>query len=212
MVTLLVAATSFANINLQKYSMYLTAGTATAGKTIDVTLNMKNDKAINSWQTTVALPEGFTLSAAAASGTRYGETLPTITTTTNEDGTVTLFCELEEGVGMTGTDGAVATLTLSVDATVAAGEYKLTLKGATMIDVTDKVWTRTEDFETAITVEEATGIPGDANGDGEVNGADIQAILNLVGAGSNDPAGDANGDGEVNGADIQAVLNIIANS
>lgn len=189
--------------------MYLTAGTATAGKTIDVTLNMKNDKAINSWQTTVALPEGFTLTAAAASGTRYGEELPQITSTVNEDGTVTLFCELDEGVGMTGTDGAVATLTLSVNATVAAGEYMLTLKGATMIDITDKVWTRTEDFETAITVEEATGISGDVDGDGQVTVADIDAILEIMLTGTNDPAGDVDGDGMVTVADIDKILDIM---
>ena len=120
MVTLLAAATSFANINLQKYSMYLTAGTATAGKTIDVTLSMKNANAITSWQTKLALPEGFTLAAATASGTRYGETLPTVTTQANEDGTITLFCEVDEP--MTGTDGVVATLTLAVAADVAAGD------------------------------------------------------------------------------------------
>ena len=208
MVTLLAAATSFANINLQKYSMYLTAGTATAGKTIDVTLSMKNANAITSWQTKLALPEGFTLAAATASGTRYGETLPTVTTQANEDGTITLFCEVDEP--MTGTDGVVATLTLAVAANVAAGEYKLALNGATMVDLNEKAWARTETVETAITVEEATGIQGDVNGDGIVSSADIQGVLNAIAASSNDPVADVNGDGIVSSADIQAVLNIIA--
>ena len=111
---------------------------------------------------------------------------------------------------MTGTDGVVATLTLAVAADVAAGEYKLALNGATMVDLNEKAWARTETVETAITVEEATGIQGDVNGDGIVSSADIQGVLNAIAASSNDPVADVNGDGIVSSADIQAILNIIA--
>ena len=55
-------------------------------------------------------------------------------------------------------------------------------------------------------------IKGDVNGDGKVNGSDIQAIINMI---VNELSfeecinGDVNGDGKVNGADIQSVINII---
>ena len=210
MVMLLTAATSFASINLQKYSMSLTAATATAGKTVDVTLSMKNDKAIASWATTLALPEGVTFVSATTAGTRYGEVTPAVTSQVNKDGTVSLMCEPD--AAMTGTYGAVATITLKVDATVAAGAYTLTLKGATLVDIADKTWTRTEDVEATLTVEEAQGVAGDVNGDGMLNGADIQALLNLIAAESTDAIADINSDGMVNGADIQALLNLIANA
>lgn len=157
----------------------------------------------------LALPEGFTLAAATASGTRYGETLPTVTTQANEDGTITLFCEVDEP--MTGTDGVVATLTLAVAANVAAGEYKLALNGATMVDLNEKAWARTETVETAITVEEATGIKGDVDGDGQVGVGDIEAVLVQMASETPDMVADVDGDGQVGVGDIEAVLVIMAN-
>ena len=59
-----------------------------------------------------------------------------------------------------------------------------------------------------VTVEDSA-IPGDVNGDGNVNGADIVAVINYVLA--DDIAGDVNGDGNVNGADIVAVINYVLN-
>ena len=52
---------------------------------------------------------------------------------------------------------------------------------------------------------------GDVNGDGVVNGTDIQAIINLIVAGEYDEKGDVNEDNVVNGTDIQEVINIIVN-
>lgn len=51
---------------------------------------------------------------------------------------------------------------------------------------------------------------GDLTGDDEVNAGDIQAMLNLIASGENNPAADLTKDGEVNAGDIQALLNIIA--
>ena len=56
-------------------------------------------------------------------------------------------------------------------------------------------------------------IPGDANGDGVVNAADIVEVVNYImnhpSEKYNDKAADANGDGVVNAADIVAIVNII---
>ena len=52
-------------------------------------------------------------------------------------------------------------------------------------------------------------IAGDVNSDGEVNIADINAVIDLILAGNSTAAGDVNGDGEVNIADINAVIDII---
>ena len=54
-------------------------------------------------------------------------------------------------------------------------------------------------------------IGGDVNGDGEVNIADVNAVINMS---LDSPAenGDVNGDGEVNIADVNAIIDIIINS
>jgi len=52
-------------------------------------------------------------------------------------------------------------------------------------------------------------LTGDVNEDGEVNIADINAVIDLILADNTTAAGDVNGDGEINIADINAVIGII---
>jgi hypothetical protein len=52
-------------------------------------------------------------------------------------------------------------------------------------------------------------IVGDVNGDGEVNIADVNAIIDVILGGEKLPAADVNGDGEINVADVNAELDII---
>ena len=51
--------------------------------------------------------------------------------------------------------------------------------------------------------------PGDVNGDGEVNIADVNAVIDLILSGRTSKPGDVNGDGEVNIADVNALIAII---
>ena len=50
---------------------------------------------------------------------------------------------------------------------------------------------------------------GDVNLDGEVNIADVNAVIDIMLTGSTDPNGDVNGDGEVGIADVNAVIDAI---
>ena len=59
---------------------------------------------------------------------------------------------------------------------------------------------------------EQPGIKGDVNGDGEVNIADVNAIIEMILGGVNESRGDVNGDLEVNIADVNAVIEIILKS
>ena len=54
-----------------------------------------------------------------------------------------------------------------------------------------------------------SAMPGDVNGDFEVNIADINAIINVILTGVENAAADVNHDGEVNIADINAIINLI---
>ena len=52
-------------------------------------------------------------------------------------------------------------------------------------------------------------VHGDVNGDGEVNIADVNVVIDAILADVNDPAIDVNGDGEVNIADVNEIIDII---
>ena len=53
------------------------------------------------------------------------------------------------------------------------------------------------------------GVKGDVNGDGEVNFAAVNAIIDMILSGNSEPNGDVNEDTEVNIADVNAVIDII---
>lgn len=56
-----------------------------------------------------------------------------------------------------------------------------------------------------------TELAGDVNGDGEVNIADVNAVIRMILSGSGDQAGDVNGDGEVNIGDVNTIIRLILN-
>ena len=55
----------------------------------------------------------------------------------------------------------------------------------------------------------AANTTGDANNDGEVNIADVNAVIDVILGGGSNAAADVNGDGEINIADINAIIDII---
>ncbi len=55
-------------------------------------------------------------------------------------------------------------------------------------------------------------VPGDVNGDGEVNISDISDIIDLILSGKVSDSGDVNGDGEINITDINFVIDMILKS
>jgi hypothetical protein len=52
-------------------------------------------------------------------------------------------------------------------------------------------------------------VRGDVNHDGEVNIADVNAVIDAILSGVQDITFDVNGDGEVNIADVNAIIDII---
>ena len=59
--------------------------------------------------------------------------------------------------------------------------------------------------------EPEPGIPGDVNGDGEINIGDVNALIDMILNSNQDKAGDVNGDGEVNIGDVNALIDMILN-
>ena len=60
----------------------------------------------------------------------------------------------------------------------------------------------------AVTVVKS-GLKGDVNGDGSVNIADINEVIDMILSGNFNAVGDINGDGSVNIGDINALIAII---
>ena len=105
-------------------------------------------------------------------------------------------------------------------ATISTGKTTNEMKAKSTYDGWDfeTVWGRNNDVNDGYpflrifhpdVIDSPDGQRGDVNGDGIVNGTDIQAIINLIVAGEYDANADVNGDGTVNGTDIQEVINII---
>ena len=64
-------------------------------------------------------------------------------------------------------------------------------------------------FGNIVGINEIQKLPGDVNGDGMVNIADINVIIDIILSGGSNTAADVNGDGVVNISDINAIINII---
>ena len=66
-------------------------------------------------------------------------------------------------------------------------------------------------FAQHIIISRGGNKPGDVNGDGEINIADVNAVIDMILSGSGDMSGDVNGDKEVNIADVNALIDMILN-
>jgi len=188
-----------AAINRANNYLYASNATATAGKTVEVTLNMKNSKTITVWQTELVLPEGITLVGAEATD-RWSEE---ITKNGNK-----LFSETETAVA--DGDGVIAKITLQVASTVAAGEYEIALSAIKMVSPEAGDIEKDENKVFKLTVEEPVGIKGDVDGNGSVGVGDIEAVLAIMAGGESTPAADVDGNGSVGVGDIEAILVIMA--
>ncbi len=90
------------------------------------------------------------------------------------------------------------------------------------VDVTDinktsffEVTTQTNKYQvkdvTDLYLPYLEGSTGDVNGDGEVNVADVNALVGMILSGDLQTAGDVNGDGEVTVSDVNSLIEMILN-
>ena len=176
----------FYNVPKSTATLYVPAGSVDAYKAADEWKNFGTIAAYSIPATSVALNKTETTLAVGAKEQLTATVLPEGAT--------------NKAVTWTTSDPAVATVDESgLITAIAAGTATIT---ATTTDGTDLT------ASCKVTVEDPA-IPGDVNGDGNVNGADIVAVINYVLA--DDIAGDVNGDGNVNGADIVVVINYVLN-
>ncbi len=135
----------------------------------------------------------------------------------NRYNTISNFLKIEPQDGETFEAGVNHRILLDLDAlggTDNVGTYPITIK---TIKFTLNKGGETGDHTLALKsfyshyslTSTPQGLTGDVNGDGEVNIADVNALINIVLAGETGANADVNADGEVNIADINAVINLI---
>lgn len=202
---------------LEAYKIYVTAAPGKTWETAELTLNMKNKTAIGTWRCTLELPAGVTFVSAELLTARVPEGYDAeFVATPNEDGTKVEFsCEGAAGVALTGTDGAVATVTVAIAGDAPLGDCIVNVKGAALYEPNGDGHNR-PDCEFTWTIEEGEApqpsVIGDLNGDEKVDIADAVTVLNLMAADMYNEAADMNNDNKVDIADYVSVLNIMANN
>lgn len=194
------------------YQIYVTAANGKTNATAELTLNMKNRNAIGTWSCTLVLPAGVTVESVTKVDARYPEAYDAeISYETNADGSVNISCAGVPGVALTGTDGAVATVTVKIADTATVGEAIVNVKNASLVEPVGTIHSReANEFKWTIEQGEAPSNPGDVNGDGATTIKDVVAVLEIMAADGYDPKADINGDGAVTIKDVVAVLEIMA--
>ena len=202
-------------------------------ETATLTLNLDNRNAIALWSCTVVLPQGVTYvdGSAAIVPDRFpegyfevdgeGNPVSPLEVTVNADGSISIECagvDADENgipdVALTGTSGAVATIQVQIaggEGGAVVGENTVTVSNIYMKETNGAEHNRAS-TESPWTIEEgeAPGVLGDVNGDGNVDVADAQTVLNFIADEDYLASADINGDGTVDVADYQSVLNILA--
>lgn len=203
-------------VNAAEYRMWIDNLEIKAGETKNVDLNMDNAQAVTGFQTDIFLPEGLSImvdeddyyyidltSRATRGHTIDGSTMP--------DGAVRVISYTTDLTPFKLNTGAVATITL-VAAPDFAGAHTIEVRN-TELAAPDGKQFYPVDETCKINGGADPSVTGDVNGDGKVDVADINTIINVIleneTAASYDGRADVNGDGKVDVADINAIIDII---
>ena len=145
---------------------------------------------LDSW---IAFPDGFPWKNEAEMGGELNvPQKDNIMCSDGYDGKLTFTSSDENVVKVNAETGAITI--------VGPGKATITVSGAA---------TDYRNAPASISYQIVIAIPGDVTGDGQINGQDIQALINAIVKESKDPKYDVNEDGDINGQDIQAIINLI---
>ena len=193
--------------------------TVGSGSTANFAINLINKATdLTAYQFDLILPTGFTLATndkgkyQVSKGDRYEDSSQTLNVSKVESSTNTyrIVCFSLSNDMINGTSGAILHAVLSVDKNIVDGTFEGKISNI-VFTKTDGKQLKLNDAKFNIVI--GNKIMGDANGDGEINVADIVEIVNyILGKPSAKfvmAAADLNGDGEVNVTDIVKVVSII---
>ena len=181
-----------------------------AGESKTIALILDNDTAYSAFQTDIYLSSG--LEIEQDDGEYIIDLNPdrvakshVVSTFKREDGAIRVFVSSQSLATLKGNSGDIAYIQIkAVSSFPGSGTISLKNSIAAEADATRHILA-----DAVAKAGEQTTLKGDVNGDGEVNIADINAIIDMILSDRSDTFGDVNDDGEVNIADINAVIDII---
>ena len=181
-----------------------------AGESKTIALILDNDTAYSAFQTDIYLSSG--LEIEQEDGEYIIDLNPertakshVVSTFKREDGAIRVFVTSQNLATFRDNGGDIAYIQIkATNSFPGSGTVILKNSIAAEADATRHILA-----DCTAKAGELSTLKGDVNGDGEVNIADINAIIDMILSGRSDPSGDVNGDGEVNIADINAVIDII---
>ena len=157
---------------------------------LPVSLTIDKVLKLDSW---IEFPDGFPWKNEAEMGGELNvPQKDNIMRSDGYDGKLTFTSSDENVVKVNAETGAITI--------VGPGKATITVSGAA---------TDYRNAPASISYQIVIAIPGDVTGDGQINGQDIQALINAIVKESKDPKYDVNEDGDINGQDIQAIINLI---
>ena len=204
-IVLLTAVSAIANDKL-----YIKDFEIVAGETKTIALILDNDTAYSAFQTDIYLSSS--LEIEQEDGEYIIDLNPertakshVVSTFKREDGAIRIFVTSQNLSTFKGNGGDVAYIQIrATNSFPGSGTISLKNSIAAEADATRHILA-----DCIAKAGELSTLKGDVNGDGEVNIADINAIIDMILSGASNIVGDVNSDGEVNIADINAVIDII---
>ena len=161
--------------------IYIEPFAVSPGAQTTISVKMKNTAEIRGFQFDLYLPEGMTAAKSNKGrilGTLSAGRLPDedeheLTFSEQADGAIRFLCSSQYDETFTGTDGEIATLTINVDAGVAAADYPVYLRNMKLTETDISRFYTTDEVETTLTVtaetrtilsETSTTAPAEATG------------------------------------------------
>ena len=140
--------------------IYVEPFNAAAGAQVQMSIKMKNSAAIRGFQFDLFLPDGVTavksakgkILASLTENRLPDEDEHTLTLSEQGDGSIRFLCGSLADETFTGTDGEIATLTISIDGGVANGNYPVYLKNMKLTETDISNFYETESIETTLMV------------------------------------------------------------
>lgn len=192
---------------------YIEDFTISPGETRTISILLDNEVDYTAFQSDIYLPEGLSVEmngdycVVDLSDRKARSHI--LNAAIQQDGAIRLLCYSGSVSPFKGTGGALVYMNIIASSDL-VGPKTILIKN-TRFGTTSGEEIHFPD-ETCNVTSLQPSIHGDVNGDGEVNIADINAVIDMILSDRFDVKGDVNGDGEVNIADINAVIDIILDS
>ena len=208
------------DIASMKNVVYMNRQTATIGKEMSLSVNLKNNVSAEGFQFDLVLPDGVAVATnndgtpiVSLSASRApNDKINTFGAVFLNDGTLRVFAASTNGSSILDVDGQVAKVKVNVAGNVTAGTYPVILRNISIAD------SRARSFDVSSVKSSLIVSPdllGDANGDGSVTFADAVAVVNYIlgnpSVSFNIAKADVNGDTKVTITDAVGIVNIILN-